>query len=132
MPVAERTAVGAEEGGGSSRPKSKRISQNKGKGVAESSGETSPQSYERVYNRRIRPHRDDATFTEIGHKDLITRLNRAFQNMLSEKDMEYLDAIPPVERARQACFSAAEVSINTCNLINSNFVFIIGSSEDGV
>ena len=65
VPNAKRRPTGQEVEGGSSGPKSKPTAQYKGKGVAERSGETSPQSYEKVYNRRIRPHRDNATFTEI-------------------------------------------------------------------
>ena len=116
MSIAERRLAGVEKWGGSFCLKSKPTAQDKGKRVAERSGETSPQSYEKVYNRRIHPHRDDAAFTEIGYKDLITRLNRASRNMLNEKDMEYLEAIPPVERTRQARFSAVEVSIRLLSI----------------
>lgn len=103
IPITELRPTRAKAEGDSSRPKGKFSAQDKGKKVVKGSGETSPQSYEKVYQRRICPHRASRT-------DLVTHLNRASRNLVSERDMEYLNRLPPVERIKQARFSAADVS----------------------
>lgn len=110
VPIAELRPTGDEAEGRSSRPKVKFSTQDKGKNIAEGSGETPSQSYEKVYQRRICPHRDDVAFVELGHADLITRMNRASRNLVSERDMEYMNSLLKVEREEQARFFAADVS----------------------
>ena len=78
--------------------------------MAEGSGGTPPWSYEKVYQRCIRPHRDDVALVELDHPDLTARINRASRKLVSERDMEYLNSLSPVERAEQARASAADVS----------------------
>ena len=112
VPLAEKRPATAQKEGGSSRPKTKPTAEDKGKQVAESGG-TPPYSYEKVYQRRIRPHRDDVAFVELDRADLTARINRASRNLVSERDMEYLNSLPPVERAEQARASAVDVSFPT-------------------
>ena len=98
VPLAEKRPAEIVKDGGSSRTKSKPTAEDKGKKVVESGG-TPPYSYEKVYQRRIRPHRDDVAFVELDRSDLTARINRASRNLVSERDMEYHSFFSQVEWA---------------------------------
>ena len=56
-----------------------------------------------VYRRRgeVLPFRHDTLFTELGHKGMITRFNRAAKNLISEVDVDYLESVSPRDRGFQ-------------------------------
>ena len=65
---------------------------------------------EEVYRRReVLPFLHDTLFSELGHKGMITRFNRASSHLISRKDVNHLESLPPSDRVRQLQASAAEV-----------------------
>ena len=77
--------------------------------VGESSAAPEPR-IEEVYRRReVTPFQHDTLFNELGHKGMITRFNRATSHLISRKDVDHLESLPPVDRVRQLQASAAEV-----------------------
>ena len=77
--------------------------------VGESSAAPEPR-IEEVYRRRgVLPFQHDTLFNELGHKGMITRFNRATSHLISRKDVDHLESLPPIDRVRQLQASAAEV-----------------------
>ena len=67
-----------------------------------------------VYHRReILPFRHDTLLTELGHKGMITRFNRATSHLISKVDVDHLESLPPYDRVRQFQASATEVTSST-------------------
>ena len=63
---------------------------------------------EEVYLRReILPFRHDTRFTNIGHKGMITRFNRATSHLISKVDVDLLESLSPTDRVRQLQATAA-------------------------
>ena len=62
-----------------------------------------PESHvEEVYRRReILPFRHDTLFTDLGHKGMITRFNRATSHLISKVDVDHLESLPPSDKVRQ-------------------------------
>ena len=66
---------------------------------------------EEVYRRReVLPFRHDTPFTDLGHKGMITRFNRATSHLISQVDVDLLESLSPTDRVRQLQVSAAEVT----------------------
>ena len=64
-----------------------------------------------VYRRReILLFRHDTLFTDLGHKGMITRFNRATSQLTSKVDVDHLESLSPSDRVCQFQASAAEVS----------------------
>ena len=69
---------------------------------------------EEVYRRRkVLPLRHDTPFTELGHKGMIARFNRATSHLVSIVDVDHLESLSPTDRMRQLQASAAEVTSST-------------------
>ena len=63
--------------------------------VGESSAAPDSQFAE-VYRRwEVPPFRRETPFTELGHKGLIVRFNRATSNLVSKVDVDLLESMPP-------------------------------------
>lgn len=94
-----------------STPKRKAIPAiSKGKEKVGESAATPESRVEEVYRRReVLPFQHDTLFTELGHKGMITRLNRATSHLISKVDVDHLGSLPPKDRVRQFQASAAEV-----------------------
>ena len=57
---------------------------------------------EEVYRRReVLPFLHDTLFTELGHKGMITRFNRASSKLISKMDVDHLESLPSSDRVRQ-------------------------------
>ena len=68
-----------------------------------------------VYRRReVLPFRHDTLFTNMGHKSMITRFNRATSHLISKVDVDHLESLPLSDRVRQFQASAAEVISPIC------------------
>ena len=80
-----------------------------------------PESWvEEVYRRReVLPFRHDTLFTDLGHKGLITRFNRATSHLIGKLDVDHLESLSPCDLVRQMQASAAEVTSFTLFLISS-------------
>ncbi|XP_057538008.1 uncharacterized protein LOC130815535 [Amaranthus tricolor] len=54
---------------------------------------------EEVYRRReVLPFLHDTLFTELGHKGMITRFNRASSKLISKMDVDHLESLPSSDR----------------------------------
>ena len=66
-----------------------------------------------VYRRReVLPFRHDTLFTDLGHKGMITRFNRASSHLVSRMDVDHLESLSPSNRVRQLQTFAAEVTLS--------------------
>lgn len=69
------------------------------------------------YNRReVVPFNPNTLFSELGYKGMVSRFNRASAQLVSQRDVDHLDSVAPLDRVRQLQSSAAEVrtiSLNT-------------------
>ena len=82
----------------------------KGKEKAGESSTALEPRIEEVYRRReVLPFQHYTLFNELGHKGIITRFNRATSQLISRKDVDHLESLPPIDRVRQLQASAAEV-----------------------
>ena len=82
----------------------------KGKEKAGESSTAPEPQIEEVYRRReVLPFQHDTLFNELGHKGMITRFNRATSQLISRKDVDHLESLPPIDRVRQLQASAAEI-----------------------
>ena len=55
-----------------------------------------------VYRRReVLPFRHDTLFSDLGHKGLITRFNRATSHLIGKVDVDHLESLSPCDRVRQ-------------------------------
>ena len=83
----------------------------KGKEKVGESATASESCVEEVYHRReVLPFLHDTFFSELDHKGMITRFNRASTHLISRKDVDHLESLPPSDRVRQLQASAVEVS----------------------
>ena len=65
---------------------------------------------EEVYRRpEVLPFLHDTLFSELGHKGMITRFNRASSHLISKKDVNHLESLSSSDRVRQLQASTAEV-----------------------
>ena len=63
---------------------------------------------EEVYRRReVLPFRHDTPFSDLGHKGMITRFNRATSHLISKVDVDLLESLSPTDRVRQLQATAA-------------------------
>ena len=72
----------------------------KGKEKVGESAEAPESRVGEVYPREILPFRHDTLFTELGHKGMITRFNRATSHLISKVDVDHLESLPPYFRVR--------------------------------
>ena len=109
----------AEEEASSSQIKAFPVSGKGKEKVGESTA--APESrVEQVYCRReVLPFRHDTPFTDLGHKGLITRFNKATSHLIGKVDVDHLESLSPCDRVRQMQASAAEVTSFTLLLISS-------------
>ena len=62
-----------------------------------------------VYSRSVKAHRHDTYFVNLTPQDICVPYNRVNRCLLSKVDMDYLDSINLVERAKQAQVMFSEV-----------------------
>ena len=62
-----------------------------------------PKSRVEEVSRRweVLPFQHDTLFSELGHKGIITRFNKASSHLISRKDVDHLESLPPNDRVRQ-------------------------------
>ena len=93
----------------------------RGKEKVGESAEAPKVMVEEVYRRReVLPFQHDTPFTDLGHKGMITRFNRATSHLISQVDVDLLDSLSPTDRVRQLQVSAAEVTSFLLHLFESN------------
>ena len=93
----------------------------RGKEKVGKSAEAPKAKVEEVYRRReVLPFRHDTPFTDLGHKGMITRFNRATSHLISQVDVDLLDSLSPTDRVRQLQVSAAEVTSFLLHLFEFN------------
>ena len=70
-----------------------------------------PESHlKEVYRRReVLPFQQNTLFTELGHKGMITRFNKATSHLITKVDVDHLGSLPPKDRVCQFQASAVEV-----------------------
>ena len=96
IPLQARSAEGE-----TSTPPSEAPISHKGKEKAGESSTAPEPRIEEVYRRReVLPFQHDTLFNELGHKGMITRFNRATSQMISRKDVDLLESLPPIDRVR--------------------------------
>ena len=84
---------------------------NKGKEKVGESAAAPESHIAEVYRRReVLPFRYNTLFTDLGHKGMITRFNRAILHLVSKLDVDHLESLSPYDRVRQFQASAAEVT----------------------
>ncbi|XP_057524313.1 uncharacterized protein LOC130804017 isoform X2 [Amaranthus tricolor] len=71
---------------------------------------TTPDSHvgEVYRHREVLPFRHDTLFTDLGHKGMITRFNRASSHLISKVDVDHLESLSPCDRVRQFQASVTE------------------------
>ena len=100
----------AEEEVASTQDKASQVL-SRGKEKVGESAATPEAKVEEVYRRReVLPFRHDTPFTDLGHKGMITRFNRATSHLISKADVDLLESLSPTDRVRQLHVSAAEVT----------------------
>ena len=110
VPLQMRSAEGEAS---SSQNKALPVSSRGKEKVGESTA--APESrVEEVYrHREVLPFRHETPFTNLGHKGIITRFNRATSHLISKVDVDHLESLSPTDRVRQLQASAAEVTSST-------------------
>lgn len=84
----------------------------KGKEKVDESAPVAEPLKEVAYNRRdVIPFNPGTLFSELGYKGMVTRFNRASAQLVSQKDVDNLDSVSPLDRVRQLQSSAADVRV---------------------
>lgn len=93
----------------------KKYALGKGKEKVDESAPIIEQIKEVAYNHRdVVPFNPGTLYSELGYKGMVTRFNRASPQLVSQKDVDQLDLVSPLDRVRQFLSSAAEVRVGYC------------------